>query len=205
MCLPLLRPCAPPPLYPPSFPSCHPFPSLPLLSSHPPSPPPFPSLPIPPFFPLSPPLFPFYLPSPSLSLPLPSRHPPARHTATMRTCHSWRGGRGATIWPATIWPATICAPSRQAYDQHVSMIAGKAEEAYDQHLNMILGEAEEVVTTVEIDDETYEEIVKVGGRGGWRKGGVGGLEEGGGGGVGGRGILSKLLRGDDFAFENSYK
>ncbi|CAI7924539.1 unnamed protein product [Closterium sp. NIES-54] len=32
--------------------------------------------------------------------------------------------------------------------------------AYDQHLNMILGEAEEVVTTVEIDDETYEEIVK---------------------------------------------
>ncbi|EFJ12023.1 hypothetical protein SELMODRAFT_107803 [Selaginella moellendorffii] len=32
--------------------------------------------------------------------------------------------------------------------------------AYDQHLNMILGEVEEVVTTTEIDDETYEEIVK---------------------------------------------
>lgn len=32
--------------------------------------------------------------------------------------------------------------------------------AYDQHLNMILGEVEEVVTTVEIDDETYEEIVR---------------------------------------------
>ncbi|CAL4953501.1 unnamed protein product [Urochloa decumbens] len=30
--------------------------------------------------------------------------------------------------------------------------------AYDQHLNMILGDVEEVVTTVEIDDETYEEI-----------------------------------------------
>ncbi|GJM88702.1 hypothetical protein PR202_ga05252 [Eleusine coracana subsp. coracana] len=33
--------------------------------------------------------------------------------------------------------------------------------AYDQHLNMILGDVEEVVTTVEIDDETYEEIVRV--------------------------------------------
>ncbi|KAF6029927.1 hypothetical protein EB796_011757 [Bugula neritina] len=32
--------------------------------------------------------------------------------------------------------------------------------AYDQHLNMILGDAEETVTTVEIDDETYEEIYK---------------------------------------------
>ncbi|GLJ44420.1 hypothetical protein SUGI_0931630 [Cryptomeria japonica] len=32
--------------------------------------------------------------------------------------------------------------------------------AYDQHLNMILGDVEEVITTVEIDDETYEEIVR---------------------------------------------
>ncbi|KAI4389231.1 hypothetical protein MLD38_001479 [Melastoma candidum] len=32
--------------------------------------------------------------------------------------------------------------------------------AYDQHLNMILGDVEEVVTTIEIDDETYEEIVR---------------------------------------------
>lgn len=32
--------------------------------------------------------------------------------------------------------------------------------AYDQHLNMILGEVEEVTTSVEIDDETYEEIVR---------------------------------------------
>uniref|UniRef100_A0A453G014 Uncharacterized protein n=1 Tax=Aegilops tauschii subsp. strangulata TaxID=200361 RepID=A0A453G014_AEGTS len=29
------------------------------------------------------------------------------------------------------------------------------------HLNMILGDVEEIVTTVEIDDETYEEIVRV--------------------------------------------
>lgn len=35
-------------------------------------------------------------------------------------------------------------------------------QAYDQHMNMILGEVEETVTTVEIDDETYEEIIKVG-------------------------------------------
>lgn len=32
--------------------------------------------------------------------------------------------------------------------------------AYDQHMNMILGDVEETITTVEIDDETYEEIVK---------------------------------------------
>mmetsp|Transcript_27706 Transcript_27706/g.70596 ORF Transcript_27706/g.70596 Transcript_27706/m.70596 type:complete len:97 (-) Transcript_27706:512-802(-) len=32
--------------------------------------------------------------------------------------------------------------------------------AYDQHLNMILGDVEETITTVEIDDETYEEIIK---------------------------------------------
>lgn len=36
-----------------------------------------------------------------------------------------------------------------------------ALQAYDQHLNMILGDVEEIVTTVEIDDETYEEIVRV--------------------------------------------
>ncbi|VVA95533.1 unnamed protein product [Arabis nemorensis] len=33
--------------------------------------------------------------------------------------------------------------------------------AFDQHLNMILGDVEEVITTVEIDDETYEEIVRM--------------------------------------------
>ena len=35
-------------------------------------------------------------------------------------------------------------------------------KAYDQHLNMVLGDVEEVITTVEIDEETYEEIFKVG-------------------------------------------
>ena len=33
-------------------------------------------------------------------------------------------------------------------------------QAYDQHLNMILGDVEETVTTVEIDEETYEEVLK---------------------------------------------
>ncbi|XP_037589818.1 U6 snRNA-associated Sm-like protein LSm3 [Cebus imitator] len=32
--------------------------------------------------------------------------------------------------------------------------------AYDQHLNMILGDVEETVTTIETDEETYEEIYK---------------------------------------------
>ena len=31
--------------------------------------------------------------------------------------------------------------------------------AYDQHLNMILGEVEETVTVIEIDEETYEEVI----------------------------------------------
>eukprot|EP00958_Prasinococcus_capsulatus_P024275 scaffold3767_cov242-Prasinococcus_capsulatus_cf.AAC.4 len=37
-------------------------------------------------------------------------------------------------------------------------------QAYDQHLNMILGDVEESTTTTVIDEETYEEIVKVGAR-----------------------------------------
>lgn len=41
------------------------------------------------------------------------------------------------------------------------MIGILALQAYDQHLNMILGDVEEIVTSVEIDDETYEEIVRV--------------------------------------------
>ncbi|XP_066917938.1 U6 snRNA-associated Sm-like protein LSm3 [Clytia hemisphaerica] len=32
--------------------------------------------------------------------------------------------------------------------------------AYDQHLNMVLGDVEETVTTVELDEETMEEIFK---------------------------------------------
>ncbi|CAF0863270.1 unnamed protein product [Didymodactylos carnosus] len=32
--------------------------------------------------------------------------------------------------------------------------------AFDQHLNMILGEVDETVTTIEIDEETFEEIYR---------------------------------------------
>ena len=39
-------------------------------------------------------------------------------------------------------------------------IRGKLH-AYDQHLNMVLGDVEETVTTVELDEETMEEIFKV--------------------------------------------
>ncbi|GAB6020225.1 U4/U6-U5 snRNP complex subunit lsm3 [Chamberlinius hualienensis] len=33
--------------------------------------------------------------------------------------------------------------------------------AFDQHLNMILEDVEETVTTVSIDEETYEEVYNV--------------------------------------------
>ena len=32
--------------------------------------------------------------------------------------------------------------------------------SYDQHLNMVLGDVEETITSVEIDEETYEEVYK---------------------------------------------
>lgn len=34
-------------------------------------------------------------------------------------------------------------------------------KAYDQHLNMILGDVTETHTVVEIDEETFEEIITV--------------------------------------------
>lgn len=43
----------------------------------------------------------------------------------------------------------------------VSAVVVGELQAYDQHLNMILGDVEETVTTVEIDEETYEELYKV--------------------------------------------
>jgi len=32
--------------------------------------------------------------------------------------------------------------------------------AYDQHLNMVLGDVEETITAQELDQETFEEIIK---------------------------------------------
>lgn len=37
----------------------------------------------------------------------------------------------------------------------------RLRQAYDQHLNMVLTEVEETLTTVETDQETFEEITKV--------------------------------------------
>lgn len=34
-------------------------------------------------------------------------------------------------------------------------------QAFDQHLNMVLGEVEETITTIEIDEETFEQILRV--------------------------------------------
>lgn len=50
-------------------------------------------------------------------------------------------------------------------DRLLLAIANKFEQsyffqAYDQHMNMILSDAEETITTIEIDEETYEEIYR---------------------------------------------
>ena len=37
----------------------------------------------------------------------------------------------------------------------------RVSQAYDQHLNMVLSEVEEIITTMELDEETFEEIYKV--------------------------------------------
>ena len=47
-----------------------------------------------------------------------------------------------------------------AYAFSLTPFALSLAQAYDQHLNMVLGEVEETVTTIEVDEETYEEIIK---------------------------------------------
>lgn len=32
-------------------------------------------------------------------------------------------------------------------------------QAFDQHMNMVLGDVEEIITSLSVDDETFEEIV----------------------------------------------
>ena len=58
-------------------------------------------------------------------------------------------------------PPPWCSTSWESSHAVRSVLLVCALQAYDQHLNMILGEVEETITTVEIDDETYEEIIKV--------------------------------------------
>ena len=54
----------------------------------------------------------------------------------------------------------MCAPPPPPPPPSARTHARPSPQAYDQHLNMILGEVEEVVTSVEVDEETYEEIIK---------------------------------------------
>lgn len=59
---------------------------------------------------------------------------------------------------------TVAVPRRDqpARTAHASAnkAFSRAPQAYDQHLNMILGDVEETVTTTDVDEETFEEIVR---------------------------------------------
>jgi hypothetical protein len=61
----------------------------------------------------------------------------------------------------------LALPSRPYYTSplfHARTLAPPLSfllQAYDQHLNMVLSEVEETVTTVEVDEETCEEVIKV--------------------------------------------
>merc|ERR1712166_1704181 len=77
---------------------------------------------------------------------------------------------GALFGSASVSACRPWSPSRSTSSGSRSMSAlvklrgdrdlrGKMH-AYDQHLNMVLGDVEETVTTVEMDEETYEEIIK---------------------------------------------
>lgn len=66
---------------------------------------------------------------------------------------------GCTYVHQRPWTLLLEASSTEACC--VSPVVAGELQAYDQHLNMILGDVEETVTTVEIDEETYEELYKV--------------------------------------------
>lgn len=76
----------------------------------------------------------------------------------------WIGARGLRV-RLTVTEHVSQVASCQALStsgRFINVLAYKNfMQAYDQHLNMILGEVEETITTIEIDDETYEEIIKV--------------------------------------------
>ncbi|XP_078731042.1 U6 snRNA-associated Sm-like protein LSm3 [Lampetra fluviatilis] len=87
-----------------------------------------------------------------------------RHAAV-----TWLGGKMADDVEAPQTGNTVEEPLdliRLSLDERIYVKMRNERElrgrlhAYDQHLNMILGDVEETVTTVEIDEETYEEIYK---------------------------------------------
>ena len=60
----------------------------------------------------------------------------------------------------------VCPPLRLSLEERIYVklrndreLYGKLH-AYDHHLNMIMSDIEEVITSVEVDEETYEEIYK---------------------------------------------
>lgn len=53
-----------------------------------------------------------------------------------------------------VLPQQLAVPYCTKFDLHLS------SQAFDEHLNMVLGDVEEVHTTVEIDAETGEQLVK---------------------------------------------
>ena len=56
-------------------------------------------------------------------------------------------------------PPRPSAPQSPCHDLISHLSSSLSSQAYDQHLNMILGDVEETATSVEIDEETYEEIM----------------------------------------------
>ncbi len=71
------------------------------------------------------------------------------------------GGRNSNVNSFTEFVICLCHNGLSLTENTTFFFVVIVLQAYDQHLNMILGDVEEVVTSVEIDDETYEEIVRV--------------------------------------------
>lgn len=74
-------------------------------------------------------------------------------TSVLPSCalfHSRSGDSGSPLAPTLLQRSH--SPPRVAHPPRL--------QAYDQHLNMVLGDVEETVTTVEMDEETMEEIIK---------------------------------------------
>jgi U6 snRNA-associated Sm-like protein LSm3 len=91
-----------------------------------------------------------------------------------------RSSAVAEFWVIPYESASIyrnCAMSGSAVEQPLDLIRLSLDEriyvklrgdrelrgrlhAFDQHLNMVLGDVQETFTTTEVDEETYEEIIK---------------------------------------------
>lgn len=72
-------------------------------------------------------------------------------------CHTGESTRAARVASAARLSGRAQRRSQCTQWSFVCALA----QAYDQHLNMVLGDVEETVTTIELDEDTYEEIVRV--------------------------------------------